>query len=201
MMDKKSPKNTSKEDPRIHLLMAMAIGGSNAIEIQERTGQSELVNSDTLPTNMTSEAKTILESYGVRFLGDVEGDNLFQYVDLPHGWTKRETGHSIHSELLDGKGRKRAKIFYKAAFYDRSAGLHISRRFHFHIDWDKLELGMAESVVVDAGNEIYRTDAVSFDINDESSNQYKLADVADNLAQAWLADNYPNWKDASAYWD
>ena len=70
-------------------------------------------------------AQPIMEAWGIVFLGPVPNDALFQYVTLPEGWHKQPTEHSMWSHLLDDKDRKRASIFYKAAFYDRSAQLHL----------------------------------------------------------------------------
>jgi hypothetical protein len=50
-------------------------------------------------------------------------------VKLPEGWHIKATDHSMWSNLVDDKGRNRASIFYKAAFYDREAFLSFNRRF------------------------------------------------------------------------
>ncbi len=58
---------------------------------------------------------------GIEFLQ--EADDLFVFAILPDGWKKQATDHDMHSELIDDKGVVRARIFYKAAFYDRSASI------------------------------------------------------------------------------
>src|SRR5262249_23103348 len=102
-------------------IVAATPGG---IEAQEAAGQAMLCLSSTLPKECP---RAELEAYGVTF-GDAQ-DDLFVKVTLPAGWKKQATDHSMHSDLLDDKGRKRASIFYKAAFYDRRADMHLVRRF------------------------------------------------------------------------
>lgn len=94
---------------------------------QEAAGQEELVKSDTLPSNIDSESKKILEEAGVKFGNPVDGDPIFTYAELPAGWKKIPTDHSMWSNLVDETGKVRAQIFYKAAFYDRSAHISASR--------------------------------------------------------------------------
>ena len=64
---------------------------------------------------------------GIVFGEDV--DDLFVSCVLPEGWSKRPTDHSMWSDLVDNKDRVRARIFYKAAFYDRRAYLSTETRF------------------------------------------------------------------------
>lgn len=126
MDDKRAPRNTRGDGDL--LLLECLLGGTSdgMIERQEAQGQWSFVGSDTLPTDISPEDKSALEGMGVRFLGPVEGDDLFQYVELPEGWEKRPTDHSMWSTLLDAEGEEVASIFYKAAFYDRSTHLHLS---------------------------------------------------------------------------
>lgn len=112
--------NTAKDDVNPQWLMG---GNPNAIEQQEAQGQEELVASELLPSQGDWEG---LEKLGIKRGDPVEGDSLFVHAHLPDGWTKRPTDHSMWSELVDEKGIKRASIFYKAAFYDRSAQIHVS---------------------------------------------------------------------------
>ncbi len=125
MSDKRAPRNTAAERPIVHLAEAMT-NPNGFIEAQEAQGQRGLVNSDTLPTNLRGNAREQLEAAGVKFGDVVEGDSLFQYVELPEGWEKRATSHSMWSELVDETGTVRATIFYKAAFYDRDAFLNLA---------------------------------------------------------------------------
>src|SRR3989338_5248098 len=100
MKDKRAVGNTTKQvqdDPMGFLACAMVMGGSEAILHQEASGQRSFVGSDTLPTDIGRhsdyDAKAILEAAGVKFLGVVEGDDMFQYVEFPPGWKKVATDH------------------------------------------------------------------------------------------------------------
>lgn len=107
-----------------NFLVASIPGG---IEAQEKQGQTEFVANSTLPKRFNSGTKEELEQMGIIFGEDV--DDLFVEVQLPQGWKKEATEHSMWSNLLDEKGRKRASVFYKAAFYDRDAFISVYRRF------------------------------------------------------------------------
>ena len=114
-----------ENDPFAMLIEAMAVGSSQVIPNQEARGQSALVNSSVLPKKMRpSNAKETLEKLGVVF-GD-EYDDLFVNATLPDGWRKVATDHSMWSNLVDNSGKEIASIFYKAAFYDRDAFLHVN---------------------------------------------------------------------------
>ena len=85
----------------------------------EAHGQSELVVSEVLPTDGSDNE--CWAKMGVIFGEPVKGDPIFRQATLPKGWSKKRTGHSMWSDLVDEQGKKRAAIFYKAAFYDRSS--------------------------------------------------------------------------------
>lgn len=94
------------------------------IEAQEAQGQRELINSAQLPVDIDPISRAKLESAGVVFGAVSKGDPMFRTATLPAGWRKAATSHSMWSDLLDENGDKRAAIFYKAAFYDRSAHMY-----------------------------------------------------------------------------
>lgn len=126
-----SPRNTARamrEDPAEALLMLAESMGSRgpggAIEAQEAAGQREIVHSDVIPTDAPPADQ--LEALGFKLGPVVEGDDMFRRATLPDGWTREGSEHAMWSYLLDGLGRKRASIFYKAAFYDRSAHMSIT---------------------------------------------------------------------------
>ena len=94
-------------------------GNPNAIRDQEKQGQKELVGSDLLPTK-GSETIDFIE------WGEVcKDDPIFRKAKLPEGWTKIATDHDMWSMIKDSYGVERASIFYKAAFYDRSAEIYL----------------------------------------------------------------------------
>ena len=197
MDNKRTPR---KEDGMDLFMRALSTGDpSSAIMGQEADGQKSFVGSDTLPTDMRGDSKAVLEAAGVMFLGVVKEDPMFQYVELPKGWKKVPTGHSMWFDLVDDKNRKRAGIFYKAAFYDRSSFLGVNRRYNFTIDYTALEDDHEAIALVTDGNQtIYRTDPVA---SENDNDGYEASDKARDLAKAWLDKHYPRWEDASAYWD
>lgn len=145
------------------------------------------------------DAKAILEAAGVKFLGVVEGDCMFQYVELPQGWKRVATDHSMWSKLVDDKGRERASIFYKASFYDRSARMSLSCRFGVSFDYDRFDKeNVGLSNVTDGGKVIHTTEPIS---TAEGENRYDVRNKANKLAVEWLDKNHPDWLNPGAYWD
>lgn len=111
-----------KEDPT-DLLLDVLGGGASAGDAIER--QEALVNSTQLPVD-GSEDPAVL-ALGIKFGDPVTGDDLFREATLPEGWSKHATAHSMYSEIVDETWAVRATVFYKAAFYDRSAFIRAKR--------------------------------------------------------------------------
>lgn len=116
-----SIQNTSKEGVHPEWLFG---GNPDAIERQERKGQEQLAASSQLPAqgSFGEDAREELETHGIKILAR-EASGLFYDVELPDGWKIEPTDHSMWSNLVDAKGEKIARIFYKAAFYDRHASI------------------------------------------------------------------------------
>jgi hypothetical protein len=185
---------------------------SAAIEAQEARGQAELAAAATtgnaqLPTRSPWDE---LEKAGVKRLGPVDGDDLFQRAELPAGWSIKRTDHSMWSHLLDDKGRKRASIFYKAAFYDRRATLSLDTRFKIesyeHPDYEKI----AMSTVKDGDKVVFTSDRIElrddkdrYGYRDKETGEETPSkrDAAQKQCEAWLGEHYPDWRSTSAYWD
>lgn len=104
-------------------LLLGAMTGQSTDELiggQEKRGQQQLVNSDRLPAEIHGD-RAEFEALGFT-LGDPDpADRLFAPATLPAGWTREASDHDMWSYILDELGRRRVAIFYKAAFYDRSA--------------------------------------------------------------------------------
>ena len=107
------------------LLDALATGSQAApIERMERDGQQQLVNSDRLPADIHGD-RGEWEALGFTF-GDPDPDDpMFLPATLPPGWHREGSDHAMWSYITDTLGRKRVGIFYKAAFYDRSAHMSL----------------------------------------------------------------------------
>lgn len=172
------------------LIEAMVVGTDAMIERQEAQGQRDLMNSTVLPIDGSQQAAQM----GITLLEPV--DDLFVNVILPDGWHKQATDHSMWSDLLDDKGRSRAAIFYKAAFYDRSAHMSICRCINVTRRYGDDDM---VSAAVVCGDEILFETAP---IKRAATREYFDAVDADmRSACAWADTNYPNWRDVGAYWD
>lgn len=201
--ERRAPANTQKETKEHPLLMIGASMGSGgpgqAVEEQEAAGQGSFVGSDTLPADVRGDTKAILEAAGVKFLGEVEGDAKFQYVELPEGWKKVATDHSLWSHLYDERWRKRAAMFYKAAFYDRDAFIRAECRYSVDYDYDRAEAeGVAVGQVMDCGEVIHSMDPMPIPPEDDIGETTRTARAA---AEAWLDGKFPDWRDPAAYWE
>lgn len=120
-----SPTNTSDPDEvRGFFMESLVTGSERAIYAQEAAGQRELVNSEVLPSDLRGP-QADWEALGFVFGDPVPNDPLFRKVTLPKGWSRRGTEHSMWSEIVDERGIARVGVFYKAAFYDRKADMHI----------------------------------------------------------------------------
>jgi hypothetical protein len=188
------------EDQIKNFAIAAMPGG---IEAQEACGQREFVNSTTLPRKYNSGLMSELGEFGVKFGEAV--DDLFQYVELPQGWRKEATDHSMWSKLYDDKGRERATIFYKASFYDLDAFVNVSRRYSYSPYESCDELGNdakygddnathIKTVITDCGQPIH---LVAIRKADEG---YEATDRHCEAAQLWLDEHYPQWRFNTAYW-
>ena len=178
-----------------NFLTAATPGG---IEAQEKAGQTTFVANSQLPKDCPRKE---LEALGFKFGADA--DNIFVSVVMPARWKKVATGHSMWSDLLDEKGRKRAGIFYKAAFYDRNAHMRLERRYsedHYlpvnakgeAVEWNKNSHFAV--VVKDCGKEIHRVGLYE-------ERDYSSCDALEKQARAWLDERFPKWNEATAYWD
>lgn len=103
---------------RGNFLAASIPGG---IEAQEAQGQRDLVrHADRLPVRGTDgDKRKAWEAAGFVFGEPMEGkDKIFVSCTFPAGWKLEPTEHSMWSDVVDAEGKKRAQVFFKAAFYD-----------------------------------------------------------------------------------
>jgi hypothetical protein len=180
----------------------IAASTPGGIEAQEAKGQQDFVANETLPKDMMGDKKEDYEKLG--FVFGESADDIFVNVKFPDGWKKKATDHSMHSDLLDEKGRKRASIFYKAAFYDRSAHISLNRRFSFNcspedryasdISYEERKAGDWYGCVEDCGEIIHKTDSIK-------GATYEEQDQLVKEVKEWLSKKYPEWESVLAYWD
>lgn len=178
-------------------IVASTPGG---IEAQEKRGQMEQAAKQTLPLEL--RGREHFEALGFVFGSPVEG--IFQEATFPDGWKKQPTDHSMWSDIVDDKGRRRGAIFYKAAFYDRSAHASLSSRFHVSQDYP--ESGPITVKVADACGMVDRKieGLAKSDWRGDRAAAEEAAlkvDAARDELTKWLDATYPDWKSPVAYWD
>jgi len=168
------------------------------IERQEAAGQAAFVRNATLPKDCDRETLT---KCGIIFCTDA--DDLFVHVILPDGWKKRATNHPMYSDLLDDKGRVRATIFYKAAFYDRRSDMRMCCRYNINeyetcdADGNDVKYGNHthfKTVVTDGAASLHSFERI------READDYERSDLHVKQAQEWLDLNYPDWRNPLAYW-
>ena len=168
----------SGEDVMIDAMLGL---GSGAVERQEARGQEVLAASAQLPRDMR-EGRAMFEALGFVFSEPADGDLLFLDAEMPDGWEIRPTDHSVWSDLLDGEGRKRASVFYKAAFYDRRAHMQLETMFRVSL---------------------IKTDVVSV-VDADGAELFEVAEgwlEGRETCLAWLDEHYPDHRSPLAYWD
>lgn len=180
----------------------VAASTPGGIEAQEKRGQLQQATQQTLPIEMGTFRYT-LESLGFSF-GE-NADDLFINAIFPEGWRKEPTDHSMWTDLIDGKGRKRGSIFYKAAFYDRSSYLTLNHRFSVRTERDH-EAGTRTIYVQDRCEEVVKRSEPMLlpdwqKNRKEAEERLKAAEAMEAELAAWLDKEWPDWKIVTAYWD
>lgn len=197
--------NTSKqaENDPMSTLAELLIGGvSGAIERQEAAGQFELLTSTVLPTKGIEKLRETIEKNGGSVGDAVADDPMFTTVQLPAGWSKKAADHSMWSKLIDAKGRERAGIFYKAAFYDRSAHISLSGRFGIDSYGSEVDAdGMLTASLKDACGEVTHTATGKVQKPENRGEVYEMREKLGAEVEAFLVERFPLWKDATQYWD
>ena len=168
-------------------------GEQNVLETMEYEGQSKAVNETMLAIEMKPEKK-VWEKLGFSF-SEIPGDDVLCKATLPSGWTLRATDHAMWNDIVDTNNNVRASMFYKAAFYDRSAHMNLENRYCINRDYineDTVEIsfGSKNEKLFVAGKYSYSDD----DAYEKSEKCYQLAEDFANK-------NYPDWKNPLAYWD
>lgn len=182
-------------------ILAATPGG---IEAQEAQGQRDLCSSgQKLPKEMPFWQKDVTrerlaEKFGIKFGADA--DDLFVYAELPAGWKVVPTEHSMWSDLVDAKGRKRAAIFYKAAFYDRSANISFGTRYYVTGEYQDLrnhDNHNKRYCVIDSDSKesLFHTEWCD-GLKDRAGEE-----AAGRAAETWARERFPEYKDVFAYWD
>jgi hypothetical protein len=175
------------------------------IEAQEAAGQAKLVSNFTrLPKNMGPDGRKIAEALGFVFGEAV--DEVFVAVTPPAGWSLKATEHSMHSDVLDASGEKRAGMFYKAAFYDRRADLYWLARYQTRSDWDRFQdnppPAEQRKVRVSVWDNKTNSAVWSEEIPDvgEYGETSEQTEPLKARAMAYLKEHFPAHADVTSYW-
>lgn len=168
-------------------IVASTPGG---IEGQEKAGQAMLtLKFNQLPKDGMDRYRDALERLGFKIGKDT--DDIFVSVTAPEGWTLRPSDHSMWSYIHDEQGRKRGSVFYKAAFYDRSA--HFSLQPRYAAGGDYRDKGQRFSSVKDTA-----TGAVLIEYG--PTEDYTQSEKEDRVCMDWLTAQFPDWQNVEAYW-
>ncbi len=208
-----------QEDPELSALLHFAAamdGTTGHIEASEDRGQQHLVNSAQLPAKGTPGGpdgyrKTKPDDWaamGIEFGPIVEGD-IFRDATLPEGWKVEATDHAMWSKLLDDKGRERASIFYKAAFYDREAHIDLCSRFTVRSVYNESPKWTGQDEVLDGGERVFITpevDAAKLEELNDHSRPYEERDKESKaiqlMCEEWLsAKGFGDYRNPAIYWD
>lgn len=189
--------------------LGAVMGVNDAIELQEKLGQRDLCQSSAIPVSRDRIADDQLKALGFVLGERVVGDKLFQQATLPPGWKMVITDHAMWSKIVDGKGRERFAVFFKAASYDRKAHMNSIRRYNLDSDYDTMEKTKRSRVVVRDydGKVLFSLDGtVQRALRGEDSREtidayYKESESLRKQAEAWMDANYPQHADFTAYWD
>jgi hypothetical protein len=164
------------------------------IEASERRGQAELVQSTLLPVQMDGKRATF-ERMGFKFGEVVKDDPLFIHVELPSGWKKQSTEHSMWSKIVDQNGAERVSIFYKAAFYDRDAFVRLCGRYDVQYPWDApdaqtVETATAQVIDKKTGKVLHEATGTR-SVDPRDGYVTKAGYAAQRVAQEWCKANLP----------
>jgi len=181
----------------------------------EPVGQEELVKAGgtRLPAEGTINPAGYRDAFdwslfGLKIGEVVEDDTLWVHAELPQGWQIKASNHSMWSYLYDEEGRKRAGIFYKAAFYDRSCHIQPEQRYAVSIEAageDEYDIeGPQFAVIKDADEEIFRLGPFESKPKPKdkySSENWRAYNIAEEAGEAYMKEHYPDWRKSEAYWD
>lgn len=175
-----------------NFIVAATPGG---IEAQERAGQAMLtLKFNQLPKeylfwNEPGTWRECFERLGFKFGSDI--DDLFVGVTAPPGWALRPSDHSMWSYIHDGQGRRRGSIFYKAAFYDRSANVRLESRYQGGGEYRDGRKRYSVAKDTATGNVL---------IEFGPTEDFKQSEKEDRLTFEWLDAALPDWRKVEAYW-
>lgn len=215
-------------DPLFHLMGAMTMGMDGHLDREQRVSQRELARQsktaaqERAPTNIPkrlmccTDEDLIKAGFKLGPRGTLTTE-IFRPAVMPEGWRFVQTDHGMWSDLVDGAGFVRGSMFYKSAFYDRSAHLGLNKRFTTREDRAAADVdGTLRGHVIarlpgkkDEDGHIVHTMTYpvkfpgTYHVVDESMRRayFEASDQFRKDLSAWLATNYPDSDSVHAYWD
>lgn len=185
------------------VMLARAMGGEkNVIEHMEAEGQQQACKCSYVAREMYPN-RYAWERLGFVFT-DIPNDCVLCKAILPEGWSIQPTEHSMWNNILDEKGRKRASMFYKAAFYDRDANMRLRCRYGVRSNYIDDEHTTSEIYFGNENEKLFVAGQIHIDENlswEEKRPLYNKEDKLRDAAEAFGKENYPEYEDPLAYWD
>lgn len=130
-------------------------------------------------------------------------DGFFNFIKMPVGWKKVGTKQSNQwCYLIDDQRRDRGAIYYKVLAVSNTGAIKVStfinwmQRFIIRTSTFK---GKISSTVFDSANVLYKS--AEFDEPKDRKEKMDIEKKCFTECELWLNDNYPEWKNVSAYWD
>lgn len=184
-------------DTNAVVILSLAMG-SAAIEMQEAHGAASVRNSQQIPRD--NPGREVLASLGIEVGEDDPNDRLFVNATFPGGWHRVATGSAYWTHFVPPWSVGPVlKVFYKAAFYDRSAAMHIGDRYDITgwSDDNETKLNVMRVRDLGTGETLFTTPIV----RKGTSNQWRDEDDARAVCVKWANDNLPEgWDKPATAW-
>lgn len=131
--------------------------------------------------------------------GNSADEGVYCVAEMPDGWDLRPGERGSHAHhLLDAQGRMRGVLVHRmdyASRYRDHRSLNMLCRFAVDPVAFHRSPGYRQVAVKDAGGEVIY-----------AAGRYLKTDLAGQntrilLAQAWLSERFPSWKDPMSHWE
>lgn len=185
---KKTVTNFDAIGVAIHMLNAETYGAAGEVERQRHAGQREFVESDVMPKLRTPG----FEELGFVFGGDVPGDDLFVFCELPEGWSKEATDWYYQTALIDNGGRRRGVVKYEPSVSRRHAEAEL---------WTRLAVRWTVTEGVNSPARAFDRVTGACLFEDSVRRGDRASSSPWSRVRDWLNECYPDWKNPLAYWD
>jgi len=188
--------------PSEQLRFMMKHGTAPDSEHLETEGQQELLAANGASLPILGSDHPCFAQMGLVFGEPL--DQVFREAKLPQNWGLRASReHVMVTDLLDVKGRRRAKITYKSALFDRHAEIEPTVRYTVGVEYQG-KFGIAgeshRGYVFDHATrtEVFSTKTLRREGQDRTF--LKTEELKQETAQ-WISARFPDHQDPAAYWD